>query len=369
MRTKINEIGSEYWLDSNITNELLGSIVVPNWLQKTGKYVKLLLSGRTAIDFILSDIKQNHPIRSVYMPSYCCDSMLDPFLKYNIKIQFYDVLYDPHLGIKMCIDENMCCDIVFILSYFGYTTNDSNIVKHFKEKGSIIIEDCTHSIFNNSSISKLAHYSFASLRKWLGILSGAIIYKHCNFYSGEIQSAPSYVSLKYNAMKLKSMYLNSEVNVDKKLFLSLFNQFNIQLSCDYSNYSIDSYSNYILNNTDITSIKQQRRENASFLHKNLLEIKCVSPIFKRLAVDICPLFVPVLVKDGFRDQLVSFLRTNQIYCPIHWPMSIHLNPNKAMSYLYNHELSLLCDQRYNLDHMNTILSILRDFDNKYFNLL
>ena len=42
------------------------------------------------------------------MPSYCCGSMLAPFLKRGIGIQYYDVVYDSQFGIKPRIDENRC---------------------------------------------------------------------------------------------------------------------------------------------------------------------------------------------------------------------------------------------------------------------
>lgn len=71
------EIGSEYWLDDKCSNNVI-----------------FALSGRTAIDLILQDIKAKglHP-KSVYMPAWCCDSMLQPFVDRGLDISFYDISY------------------------------------------------------------------------------------------------------------------------------------------------------------------------------------------------------------------------------------------------------------------------------------
>ena len=70
----------------------------------------------------------------------------------------------------------------------------------------------------------------------------------------------------------------------------------------------------------------------------------------------CPLFVPIIIKNGKRDYYRKKLIENKIYCPIHWPQ-----PNeKCESNLYELELSLICDQRYTENDMKKIISILCD---------
>lgn len=366
MEMTLSELGSEFWLDEDTPVELPEDIVIPKWLQDPNTSSLLLLSGRTAIDFILSDIEKERSIHSVYMPSYCCNSMLVPFLKRGVEIRYYDVVYDSQVGIKLNIDVNVVCDILFVLDYFGFITNALDLVAYFESKGSIIIEDNTHSIFTKKSINKFVHYSFVSLRKWFEILSGAVVFKHTDFLDKKVLHAPLYVSLKHDAMKLKYRYLMNIGRVEKNTFLSLFSRFNQNLSSDYCNYGIDTLSSYILNNININHVKEIRKENAFFLYRKLSEIRCVEPIFKDITEDICPLFVPVLVRNGLRDKLVSFLRSRQIYCPIHWSASSDVRLNNDTNILYNNELSLLCDQRYNLDQMGTILSALIEFDNKIF---
>ena len=78
------EMGSEFWEASD-----------------TGKK-KYLLSGRTALEYIIRDILEEHYVTSVLMPSYCCHTMVEPFVRHGIKVRFYDIYFDRSRG--LCAD-------------------------------------------------------------------------------------------------------------------------------------------------------------------------------------------------------------------------------------------------------------------------
>ena len=75
------EIGSEFWLERE----------VQPMKERDGVYT---LSGRTAIDVILQDILLKRSVKNVYMPAYCCDSMIAPFAARGIEVELYDVGFD-----------------------------------------------------------------------------------------------------------------------------------------------------------------------------------------------------------------------------------------------------------------------------------
>lgn len=76
----------------------------------------------------------------------------------------------------------------------------------------------------------------------------------------------------------------------------------------------------------------------------------------------CPLFFPVCVPKGRRDDLKRHLIKNKIYCPIHWPLTeYHKNLSERAKRLYDEELSLVCDQRYGVEDMHRIVSCIRGF--------
>ena len=78
MKHVIEEIGSEFWIEDVIAviNDGVRQCFRENGFNGDNR---LLLSGRTAIDFIYQDLSYGRNITTVYMPAYCCDSMIFPF--------------------------------------------------------------------------------------------------------------------------------------------------------------------------------------------------------------------------------------------------------------------------------------------------
>ncbi len=77
----------------------------------------------------------------------------------------------------------------------------------------------------------------------------------------------------------------------------------------------------------------------------------------KLAPGDCPLFVPIIIDD--RDNKRKKLINNQIYLPVHWHNELNID-NK----IYEKELSLVCDQRYNeediKEYIDTLIKIIGD---------
>lgn len=71
--------------------------------------------------------------------------------------------------------------------------------------------------------------------------------------------------------------------------------------------------------------------------------------------------MPVIVENGIRDILREYLIVNGIYCPIHWPLTQMHNISADERRIYDEELSLLCDQRYNVTDMEIQLDYINRF--------
>ena len=98
----MKEIGSEFWEKYE-----------PNTEEQENN-VAYLLSGRTALSFIIKDILANSKIRTALLPAYCCDSMIVPFVENGIEVTFYEVDSD---GVHY--QKDVDCDVVLLLDYFG----------------------------------------------------------------------------------------------------------------------------------------------------------------------------------------------------------------------------------------------------------
>lgn len=310
------------------------------------------ISGRTAIDVILQDLKRTQKVRSVAMPAWCCDSMIAPFVNRGIQVNLYDLRFDGVLD--YLVDEKHRTDIFYVNNYFGYeNTIDLKIVKQFKNKGAIILYDRTHSfLMNNDPYLELADYSFASIRKWMGVIGGAVL-EGVNYAT--LTPCP-YLGPKETAMRMKQAYLAGDDAIDKQEFLKLFGEFGHRLAGDYCGYAMDDLSYGIYKATDFEAMKAQRGANAQYLHEHLN-----LQFLAQLTPNACPLFVPVLfhTKEE-RDRVRKRLIEAEIYCPIHWPKPEQIVADFEANKIYDTELSLICDQRYDLSDMQRIIEIIQE---------
>ena len=334
-----NEIGSEFGC---LTDNKGKGIILPN----DSNYA-FVFSGRTAIETVLKNIPN---VKKAMLPSYCCESMIIPFHKSGIEVVFYDVCYKDGLNIKVDIADDV--DILLWCNYFGFRLEMSDI-SSFKERGGIVIEDITHSFLSEDQYHKQADYLVASLRKWEPINSGG----YCAATKGKLQYIPDtepsndFIRIKQQAMKLKAEYLIDHDELKKPEFLRMFGESNSWLAENYSGLSIDSWSKEYLSTVDIQRQREVRCSNAQVLYGGLKGK--VQFLFPEESMD-CPLFVPILLRRD-RDRIRRGLTENSIYCPIHWP-----KPPGCESNLYDMELSLICDQRYNEEDMMRIVTVLKE---------
>ena len=332
------EIGSEFW-DIPIS-------LTPNnvFLDKT----QWFMSGRIALRYILKHIKKTYQVFTAALPSWCCDSMIKPFLDEGFDISFYPVYWENNkLLVERTAYEN---DVMLVLDYFGYTYagDENNAI----QSNSIIIRDITHSLFSKSYND--ADYYFGSLRKWAGFYTGGFAfseYEQITLKADDVDK--KYVDIRSSAMKAKNLYISGRTS--DKHYLSLFREAEEYL--DFYPSVCGAYQGDIsaAKKIDVIAIKDKRRKNAQILLNGLREYV----MFKEIEDNECPMFVPILVEN--RDVLRQYLIDHKIYCPVHWPISEYHRLTEKERYIYEHELSLVCDQRYETTDMYRTLETIYKF--------
>lgn len=351
------EIGSHFAKETinieNYTDELF-------YCEVSNQDDSYTFSGRSAISLAIKDILVNKEIKIAYVPSYCCNSMLEPFLENNIKLEYYEVVYQENKGMNYIIDTEQKCDVFLGMSYFGINSKMiDSYIKKFSLKNIPVIEDVTHRLFSKPYYSKNADYIVASIRKWLPIPTGGYIRKR----KGIIRNRPKnhsneLVSIKLEAMRQKNEYLNGNLMIDKKNFLDKYKKFENLLQEIGDDYKIDRESNEIIKVFDIDKMKNSRKRNAMFLYKNLKNLNKIKLLIPNIDIDKdCPLFVPVIIEEEKRDDLKKYLINKNIYCPVHWPRK-----DSISSGIEKIELSIICDQRYTIDDMEYILNALHEWE-------
>lgn len=353
----MKEIGSEFWTCCS----LKGSHGC-KWIQPVGWTMIEVLSGRVALEYVVERINTDG-VTSVYMPSYCCHTMIEPFLKYGIKVVFYDVVLS-ETGLKRQFNLDNGCDVVFLLDYFGHVDEETSaIAKEQKAKGKTLIYDATHSIYSNFDPT-VYDYVFGSYRKWMDVNCGFVATKGAIDVNtlADWKQFDEYVDIRTRMFDLKSRFMKGE-DVGKQQFLPLINEAEDMLEQGYHHALPDQRSLDVLEQTDLPSLKIARRNNAKILKQGITEladerIRCFS---QTMGTHDTPLFVPVWVQTDIRNELRRYLIEHSIYCPIHWPLS-ELHPDNTITKaLYDSELSLICDQRYDVDDMYRITDCISSY--------
>jgi len=270
------EIGSEFW-DVPIKDDK--NTLFPDSIQ-------WFLSGRSALKAIVDELKDCY---TVALPSWCCESMIIPFLESGISVQFYPVYFDSGLVQDIAID----CDAILIMDYFGYKSQTPDLYNYHGKT----ICDLTHSLF--SSFYTKADYYFGSLRKWCGFWTGGYAWTEDGHeLLIEDKKDDLYISLREKAMRLKADYIKSENSCkNEKGFLDVFARAEARLD-EMFIAPADERDVQLAYHLDIDDLRNRRRENAEILIDEFMEWS----VFTEVNPEDCPLFVPIIVPHGKRDE-------------------------------------------------------------------
>lgn len=345
------EIGSEFHLEKYIEKEMNCNSI---WNYKQMIYTT---SGRGALALLLEQL--NPKIKTVLLPNYLCNSIIQVFVTYGYKCKFYLVNADLTPEINSIHTDKV--GVFFHMGYFGRKTNGSlyNLLKDIKSKSIIIVEDITHTLFSTYSRCVYNDYYIGSIRKWMGIPSGGFLASNNCEVKAILQKDETFSRIRKEALSLKSLYLSNKEEEVKVKFRELLATTEKMLEEFPYPYEIDNASLIRIQSIDSVSIIEKRRHNFLTLHELLQGIETIVPVYPYLAQDECPLFYPIYIKN--RDLIQYLLVKKKIYCPIHWPIPTEVKYNMPMETkeIYDTILSIPCDQRYNKNHMNRVVDLLK----------
>lgn len=357
------EIGSEFWTHCTPTVEG-GLGLRPSFYNDFE--VRETLCGRTSLSCVVEMLIRNSNVKRVYLPSYCCQTMIEPFLSQGLEVCFYDVVLSSR-GLHRVFDYENKCDAVMLMDYFGYIDEETfKIAKNQKLRGKILIYDTTHALYCNNNI-KIYDYLCGSYRKWVDINCGfyavnCLVSKTNEVFKPTLTTADRYIDIRTKMFDTKADYINGN-NGDKTQILKWIEESEQILEKTYRHKSADDRSMKVMQQTDVTYIKQRRRDNANVLIEGVKSL-CddrVRLLYSEAGTGEVPLFVPISVDVQWRDTLRNELIKNNIFCPIHWPLSTSHTISDTAKQLFRTELSLVCDQRYDVDDMKKIIHVLRNY--------
>jgi hypothetical protein len=341
------ELGSNYELNIQSLKES-----EDNFLSFLSDFNTLFFdSGRSAIRALNGTLKKG----IVLMPDYICRSVTDSFDS-SFEIRFYKVKSDfsidlPDLLNKL--DENIT--VLYIMNYFGMIQRTEvlqELLEQKKKYGFTIVEDSTHSIL--SEANTIGDYCVCSLRKWLPIADGGVLYSRRELpFGSEKRWEKKKPSAVWDAMILKRWFIEQKVD-SNALYRKIFAEEEDRLDGQTEVYEISELSKIMLRYYSVKDISERRRRNYRQIKKyfDSREETEICPVF--MTDNFVPLSFPIYVKK--RDELRKYLMEHRIYCAVHWPLE-----DPSLSNRSEHILSLPVDQRYGKEHMDYLCRVLDGF--------
>ena len=343
MISRKNYIGGNFFLDlneiekNNNKKNLFKNYSKENWC----------LSGRLSFLNILNFFKKKK-IRTIYLPSYLCDSLIEPVKKLSFNIKFYNVDYC--LNINDEFDKN---SLILVIHYFGKEHSNFEEIRKNLKKNSYIIEDLSHVFLNkNCFFRKKNSIYFLTLRKHFNLLLGGFSHIKLLQNNNHKNEIDEIFYECFHASFVKKFYLNSSItnlNFMEKYYLSKFEKYEKFISRNFTNFYFNKFIYNYIQKINLKSIYDKRKKNWNYLD-NFLNGK-FPKVFDSYNYDEVPLGYMIKVKN--RDKFREKLKRNGIFTSIHWklPKLISIKKYPESYRLSNEILTIPIDQRYDFKNM------------------
>lgn len=328
--------------------------------------LRFLMSGRCANYYALEDICLTDTKRTAYVPVYTCETVLAPFLKAGYELLFYDVTRD----MTPVFDERALdrISVVNLCGYYGFCNYDRDFIRKCSQRGIIIVEDTTHSIFSSDGIDPCCDYVVGSLRKWIGVAAGGFAIKRKGTFTLPVMAPDAaHLSMRDLSMRGKQRLLSHldgqtpsddqtvpDVQAALQNLNDTFWEAEMMLRRIFDSYGSDQESESIMRRYDFNRLKEQRRRNYSYLLEHMPRHPQLIPVFPALPPETVPSHFTVYAKN--RDMVQEYLASRGIKTTSYWPQGpmVDTTGHEDAAYIYSHVLSLPCDQRYGAEDMEYI---------------
>ncbi len=267
-------------------------------------------------------------IQKIFLPYFCCGSVLQPCKKLNIQIEYYHI--GPNLKpiFSKTLSQN---EWLYIVNLYGQLTNSE--ISMFKQQFINIIVDNAHAFFQYPVIGVDTLYT---CRKFFGVADGAYLYANVR---DEFEK-----DFSYNRMH----FLLGRYEKGAREFYKEYIK-NNRMFADEPIKSMSKLTHNLLKGIDYEKVRRVRTENFKHLHGVFSNINKL-----RLMIPEGAFMYPLYIKQG--DVFRKKLQAKNIYIPTLWPDVFNLCTKNDIEYdMANNILPLPVDQRYIKEDIDYII--------------
>jgi hypothetical protein len=323
MENKIKEIGGYF------------SLELPEAIKHFHDDSLKLNSARNSFEYILNITSP----KKVYMPYYNCSVMLEPLIKTKTSYQYYGIQED--LEIKD-IDPLKEGEYILYINYFGI--KEAYIQRLIDKYGKRLIIDNSQSFFSRFSSEVFSIYS---PRKFFGVSDGG-------YLTGDFNNT---INLEYDSSLGRIKHLIGRIEGVASDYYSTYKENDNSLKMQNIK-RMSKTTELILSGIDYTRVADRRRANFLYLHSYL---KGVNLLKIDLESIVAPMVYPFLTKENLKSILIK----NKIYVATYWNdvLDIENIPLNEI-YLTKNIIPLPIDQRYSVNDMKRMITIIKGLNNK-----
>lgn len=322
----------------------------------------------------LAVAEQVAPARKVVlMPYFTCSTVYQPFIENNWQIVFYRVGKDLRIDSAhvLALYEAHKPALAVFMEYSGTDLSQEELqtVGKLKRSGCVTIVDRTQNIYSLTKAPEVDFYC-GSLRKWFCCPDGAYLERN-----GDIPLPPAppegVCNDVYSTACAAMMFANGLLRERKIRQYRQIANFFLKLSAAYvcgqpvrlRNMSDYSRAVYLRQRDKDSLYTGRRMDNFRYIYDRIAEFTTVRPVCADIGnITSAPLYFHVYADD--RTLLSRYLSEKGVITSINWMKPEMFDRLDAdTEYIFQHILSLPCDQRYTLEDMKILCDALEAYEN------
>lgn len=263
--------------------------------REDGEYHRVMhtyKSGRAAFNALLTHLKPS----KVFVPYYCCDSLLEPLVQGGLRHEFYPI---DQAFETVELPELAPSELFLYVNYFDLKRDFTRrLVERY---GRRLIVDATQSFYLKGDGRS---WLFNSCRKFFGVPDGAYLYSPVS--SDDALPVPAQANTDY---RLDHLIYRANGDLKRAYPLSLENEARI----DTLLTAMSDVTRVLLNHVNYTQAAETRRRNYQHLHARLGHLNTLH-LGDELG-DAVPHYFPLLpTKPIARERFWE----REIYMPYLW---------------------------------------------------
>lgn len=304
--------------------------------------------------------------KNVLIPAYTCQTVITPFEEAGWNCYYYSIQKSLRIDIPHLFEAVSKHNPSFVVvhPFYGMELNDEEAaaLKELNEKGVIIVLDLTQCLFSTKRLP-FVDFTVGSYRKWFPIPDGGFLENNKRLITisqPEIENT-EFTDREIAAMYLRGLYFGNEEQRTKTISIKLSKAADNLAERAIYPHRMSSVAFNLLQQEDVESSQRSRYTNYTYLFNNIRESEKITKVCQDLTdVTTAPLYFTIYVQS--RITLQRLLAQDSIYAPVLWPVEdVRVLIDEGIKYIYEHILAIPCDQRYDVNDMQRVVSVINNF--------